>query len=84
MPLIHYGHPEGCPYSITKFFRSPKDAPSSITCIKCGKDAIKILKGPSSKSVVTVDNGFQARATEVNLELVEDIKDRSTKDFKKT
>jgi hypothetical protein len=41
------------------------------------------LKGPSSTSIVTVDNGVQARAVEVNLEIVEDIKERSTKDPKK-
>jgi len=83
MPLIHYGHPDlKCPYSTTKFFRSVKDVPSSITCVKCNQPATRVLKGPSSQSIVTVDNGIQARATEVNLELVQDIKDRSTKDFK--
>ena len=83
MPLIHYAHgKDECPYSISKFFRSPKDAPSTVKCIKCTKDMKKMLKGPSSSSIISIDNGFQARATEVNLEIVEDIETRSTKDFK--
>jgi hypothetical protein len=40
------------------------------------------LKAPASTSTVVVDNGIQARATEVNLEVVEDIQARSTKDFR--
>jgi hypothetical protein len=79
MPIIHYlcecGHPMG------KFFRSPKDAPLLSECIKCKKEAKKVLKAPSSTSTIIVDNGVQARAVEVNLEVVEDIKDRSSKDF---
>ncbi len=80
MPLIHYQCE--CSYSTTKFFRHPKDATADVVCKKCGKKAKKQLKGPSSKSIVVVDNGIQARETEVNLELVEDIADRSNKDFK--
>lgn len=53
-----------------------------VLCKKCGKEQKKQLSAPNSKSVVVVDNGLQARATEVNLELVKDIEDRSTKDFK--
>lgn len=54
-----------------------------MVCKKCGKRSKKQLTGPASRSIVTVDNGFQARSTEVNLELVEDIEARSTKDFNK-
>lgn len=52
-----------------------------MVCKKCGKQAKKQLKAPASRSIVVVDNGVQARATEVNMELVEDIEARSTKDF---
>jgi len=55
---------------------------AAVPCTKCGKDAKKALKGPASRSIVVVDNGIQARAVEVNLEVVEDIAARSTKDFK--
>jgi len=57
--------------------------PSEVECKKCGKKAKKQLKSPSSQSIIVVDNGVQARATEVNLEVVADIHERSTKDFKK-
>lgn len=80
MPLIHYLCE--CSYSATKFFRQPKEAPATIPCQKCGKEQKKQLSAPNSKSVVVVDNGLQARSTEVNLELVKDIEERSTKDFK--
>ena len=53
-----------------------------MVCKKCGKQSKKQLKGPSSKSIVVIDNGVQARATEVDMEMVEDIEARSTKDFK--
>jgi hypothetical protein len=80
MPLIHYQCECSC--STSKFFRHPKDVPLEVICKECGKNAKKKLKGPSSKSIVVVDNGVQARATEVDLEMVEDIEARSTKDFK--
>lgn len=58
-------------------------SPAFFLCIKCGKNAKKILKAPSSTSTIVVDNGVQGRAVEVNLEVVEDIRERSTKDFNK-
>lgn len=78
MPLIHYVCE--CSYSTSKFFRQVKDAPAFVLCKICSKDAKKTLSAPASTSVVSVDNGLQARAVEVNLELVKDIKERSTKD----
>ena len=82
MPLIRYSCKE-CGTQVNKFFRVPKDASGTITCGNCNKEAKRMLRAPASTSVVTVDNGVQARAVEVNLEVVEDIKERSTKDFKK-
>lgn len=38
-----------------------------------------MLRAPSSTSVVVVDNGVQARSVEVNLEIVESIKERANK-----
>lgn len=80
MPLIHYLCECSC--STSKFYRQPKDASSTVPCKKCGKEAKKQLSAPNSKSIIVVDNGFQARATEVDLEMVKDIEERSTKDFK--
>lgn len=78
MPLINYSCE--CGKSISKFFRDPKDAIISIPC-KCGKELKKSLKAPNTSSIITVDNGIQAKKVEVNMELVEDIKNRSTKNF---
>jgi len=79
MPLISYKCE--CGNLMSKFFRKPKEAPSLILCDGCGKSLKKQLSAPNSKSVVIVDNGVQSRAVEVDLELVKDIEDRSTKDF---
>jgi hypothetical protein len=81
MPLIHYLC--GCLYSTTKFYRQPRDAPLVIVCRKCSRlESKKQLSAPNSKSITVIDNGVQARATEVDLEVVKDIEARSTKDFK--
>jgi hypothetical protein len=80
MPIIHYLC--DCGNAMSKFFRQAKESPAFFLCTKCEKNAKKILKAPSSTSVVSIDNGIQARAVEVNLEVVEDIRARSTKDFK--
>lgn len=80
MPLIHYLC--NCKHSIKKFHRQGKDAPAYVICSKCGEEAKKQLSAPYSASKIIVDNGSQARSTEVNLEIVEDIKERSSKDFK--
>jgi hypothetical protein len=80
MPLIHYSCE--CLYSASKFFRSPKDAPPTFTCVKCGKESKKMLRAPASTSTLIIDNGVQAKRVEVNLEVIEDIKERSTKDFR--
>ncbi len=87
MPLIQYCGTE-CLHSCSHFYRNAKDAPSTVKCQDCAKSGKerglkRAMRAPSSTSVITVDNGVQARATEVNLEIVEDIKERSTKDFKK-
>ena len=78
MPLIHYVCE--CRYSISKFYRQPKDAPVTLLCIKCGKDSKKVLKAPSSSSIITVDNGIQAKSVEVNLEVIESNQLEADKD----
>lgn len=80
MPLIHYLCK--CGNSLSKFFRKTKEANFELTCDKCGEQLKKQLSPPNSSSVVIVDNGLQARATEVNLEIVKDIENRNTKDLK--
>lgn len=80
MPLIHYLCE--CKYSQTKFYRQAKDAPATLPCVKCGKEFKKQLSAPSSTSKITVDNGFQARAVEINPDIVEINRERSEKDYR--
>ena len=78
MPLIHYVCE--CKYSVSKFHRQAKDAPATLKCEKCGKDAKRALKAPASRSVVTIDNGVQSRSVEVNLEVIEANQEQAEKD----
>jgi hypothetical protein len=82
MPLIHYAG--DCKHSVSKFYRQAKDAPASFSCPAddCYHDLKKQLKAPSSTSTVVVDNGFQARAVEVNPEIIEINEKRSDKDYR--
>ena len=79
MPLINYICE--CKNSEKKFFRRAKDAPAFFVCKKCGLNAKKSLSSPSSSSIVSIDNGVQAKSVEVNLEVVALNEERSTKDY---
>ena len=79
MPLLSYLC--SCGLRISKFYRSAKDAPVGLTCA-CGGEYKKQLSAPSSKSVITIDNGFQAKSVEVNLETIKSNEENSTKDFR--
>ena len=81
MPLIHYLCEDK--HSVSKFYRQAKEAPAVLICTKCEKESKKMLSAPSSTSVQIIDNGIQARQTEINLDIIEDIKERSSKDFTK-
>jgi hypothetical protein len=80
MPLISYVC--DCGDSTKKFYRDPKQAVAH-PCSKCGREMKRQLSAPSAKSITVIDNGFQAKRTEVDLEIVKSIEERSTKDFKK-
>ena len=70
---------------MSKFYRQAKDAPAFLSCAEegCEKEAKKQLKSPSSTSKIVIDNGFQARAVEVNPDIVEINQARSDKDYSK-
>jgi len=82
MPLIHYLCEDK--HSVSKFYRQAKEAPACFLCDKCGKDAKKTLSAPSSASKIVVDNGFQARAVEINPDIVEINRERSSKDYRES
>ena len=80
MPLIAYvcecGHVE------KKFHRQAKDSPAFFLCTHCGKDMKKSLSAPNSTSNISIDNGVQARAVEINPDIVEINKARSEKNYR--
>jgi hypothetical protein len=81
MPLICYLCE--CKKSVNKFFRQAKDAPAFFICPNCNKDTLKKqLRSPTSKSIIEVDNGVQAKRAEINMETIESIEERSTKDYR--
>lgn len=82
MPIIAYGcHNRHMHSTVKKFYRSAAEAPTSILCEECGESMGRQLSAPSSESKVIVDNGFQARAVEVNPEIIAINKERSNKDY---
>lgn len=80
MPIIAYACEDK--HVSKKYHRQAKEAPVSLTC-ECGKVSKRQLSMPSSASKVTIDNGFQSRAVEVNMDVIESNKERSTKDYTK-
>jgi hypothetical protein len=79
MPLIHYLCE--CGKFKSKFYRVSKDAPRNFGC-ECGKEYKKQLSAPSSASKIVVDNGVQAKAVEVDLNIIQSNQENSTKDFR--
>jgi hypothetical protein len=62
---------DDCKNSIEKYFTKAKDIPPFLECGSCGVGKLeRILGAPASKSVQYLDNGMQARAVEVNSEVV--------------
>ena len=79
MPIIVFACGK---HSSKRFYRSAQLVPAYITCAECGEEMKKQLSAPSSESKVIVDNGFQARAVEVNPDIVQINKERSDKDYR--
>lgn len=61
-----------CDNSINKHFKSFKDISPFLDCGACGTGKLeRQLSAPTSKSTQIIDNGAQARQTEVMSEVVE-------------
>lgn len=81
MPLFAYAC-EPCNSVVKKFVRAAKDSPPFLICANCANNMKKLLSAPSSSSKITVDNGFQARAVEINPDIVEINEERSNKNLR--
>lgn len=60
-----------CPNKTTKWYKTAKDIVGIIPCGECGTGFLeRQLGAPATKTTQIVDNGLQARAVEVNSEVV--------------
>lgn len=81
MPRIAYKCQ--CGNEKKKFFSTTKKITDTIGCKVCGEEMKRTLSGPTQRSKMVVDNGVQAKATELDREIVEIIEDREKADLKK-
>lgn len=80
MPLIAYSC--DCGHSNKKFFRQVKEAPAVLLCEYCNKENMKKrLSAPNSTSKISIDNGVQARAVEVNPDIIAINHERANKNY---
>lgn len=79
MPLLSYLCE--CGKYKSKFYRVSKEAPSKLEC-ECGKELKRQLSAPSNASKIVIDNGFQAKSVEVDLNVIASNEENSTKDFR--
>lgn len=79
MPLISYACASG--HSVKKFYRQVKEAPAVLPCEECDKELKKQLKAPASTSKISIDNGVQARAVEVNPDIIAINHERANKNY---
>jgi len=80
MPMIKFKclNP-GCGFFFSKMYRNGLDLPSELECEKCSGRAKRTLSSPASSSKITIDNGIQARATEIDPNIEEINSERSRK-----
>lgn len=65
-----------------KFYRPHEHISNKLEC-RCGGELTRQLSPPSQRSTIIVDNGVQAKAVEIDREIVEIIEDREEADLKK-
>jgi DNA-directed RNA polymerase subunit RPC12/RpoP len=80
MPMIRYlCTNDQCGKSNSKLFRSGNQVEQEIQCKECGGKARRTLSSPASSSKIVIDNGVQARAVEINPNIMEINSERARK-----
>lgn len=80
MPIIVYACE--CGQTVKKFYRQVAQAPAVILCEQCNKENMKKqLSAPNSTSKISIDNGLQARAVEVNPDIIVINHERANKNY---
>lgn len=65
-----------------KIYKNFKDIQNKIQCT-CGGELVRQLSSPTQRSKMVIDNGVQAKAVELDREIVEIIEDREKSELKK-
>ncbi len=81
MPRVPYICKD-CSATKKKYYTSSKKIQNKLEC-ECGGELLRQLSSPSQKSTMVVDNGVQAKATELDREIVEIIEDREESQLKR-
>ena len=81
MPRVPYSCSE-CSKTLKKFYKTSKEIKKKIEC-ECGGELKRQLSSPSQKSTMVIDNGVQAKAVEVNTNIVEIVEDREESTYKR-
>lgn len=79
MPLISYAC--SCGNVFNKYQKSPKDAPTTVPCDKCGLDAKKSFGVTSNSHKITIDQPGMSRRIDVLPDIMQILDERSAKDF---
>ena len=80
MPRVSYQCPD-CEAVKKKFYKTAKEIQKTLKC-ECGGELVRQLSSPSQRSKMIVDNGVQAKATELDRDIVEIIEDREEASLK--
>lgn len=82
MPSIKYlCGSDTCKKEFYSFYPSKSNISNTKSCPVCNGSATRQLGASAVKSVFTVDNGYQARAVELDLNVIESNKERSKKGY---
>lgn len=70
-----------CDNNITKYYKKIEDIAPFLDCGACGIGKLeRTLGAPSSKSTQVVDNGYQARKTEIMNAVIEKEQEKLNKE----
>ena len=82
MPSIKYVcSSDTCKKEFFSFYPLKSTISDVKSCPSCGSSSKRQLGSSAVKSVFTVDNGYQTRAVELDLNVIESNKDRSKKGY---
>jgi len=80
MPVIIYQCSNG--HVLKNLVRSVKNIPASLECKTCKEPMKRSLSAPSSTNVIVIDNGLQAKAVEINPNIVEMRDEKANKNLR--